>query len=269
MKVIVRFFIIIFLLVGLFSLGSCGGSDYSNTNITVVSDAAEGLNLQALPAIIKRVKSSEDFERELNKPGGINNLDLNQDGNVDYIKVTEYGGINNSFGFSLTVEPVAGEVQEIATIEIKKSGKTADVYVSGNQQVYGAGHHYHENHFWRNMFIVSYFTNGFGMWHSPYRYGYYPSYYQTYTTVPRGVYHDRTRAYDTQAKRTSAPKSTISKSNPNKGKTASKGISARLKNPTSTQKQFQSRAASKRVKSGGFGRKSSTSRSRSSFGGGK
>jgi hypothetical protein len=65
-----------------------------------------------IPAVIGdsqvRPPKSEGFSRN----NSINNLDSDGDGQVDYIKVTEYGdGVNK--GFSFTVDTKDGQTQEI------------------------------------------------------------------------------------------------------------------------------------------------------------
>ena len=114
----------------------------TDTTINVLSTASDGLDLKALGAVVKTVKNAEELEKKLNEAGGINNMDLNDDGKADYIKVSEYGNDTDEFGFSLTIEPVEGEVQEIATIEIFKEETEAKVQVNGNQQVYGPGQNF-------------------------------------------------------------------------------------------------------------------------------
>ena len=52
--------------------------------------AADGLDLQAVGQLVKDAKDAEDLEKLINTPK-INNLDLGADGEVDYIKVQEYG----------------------------------------------------------------------------------------------------------------------------------------------------------------------------------
>ncbi len=254
----------------------CSGRENYNANVVVASNAADGLDLKALTGMIKDVKSAEDLEKKLNSPGSINNLDLNEDDKVDYIKVTEYGDKDaGAWGFSLTVEPEQGEVQEIASIDIEKNGDKGEVEVRGNENIYGRNQYYHTDHFWRNMLIASYLTRGFGMWSSPYHYGYYPSYYHSYRTIPRSSYVSTTRSYTkgSSISKAKSSRSKISSKNPNRGRSASKGITAGLKNPTTTQKSFQKRNPSKKVGKGGFGRRSSRSvrsssrsRSSSSFG---
>ena len=91
---------------------------HTDTTTTVTqTNAAEGLDLKALTLLVKEVKDASELEKRLNTSGGINNLDLDADGKVDYIKVTEYGTADHK-GFSFTVEVTPGDVQEVATIEL-------------------------------------------------------------------------------------------------------------------------------------------------------
>ncbi len=244
----------------------------TTTNINVISNAADGLDLKALGEVVKQVKSAEELEKELNKSGGINNLDLNDDGKVDFITVTEYGNRKDEFGFSLTVEPVKGEVQEIATIQITKQEEQVEVQVSGNDHVYGHGHHYRSHHSVGTFFLMGYLLGGHSFYRPYWGWGAYPGYYRSYGVVNRTAYVNQTRNYtrnSTAQRSSSARASRIN--NPNKGKVAKKGIKKSLANPTRSQKSFQARNASKPVKSGGFGRSSKGSaRSRGSsrsFGG--
>ena len=59
------------------------------TTVTAsTSQAAEGLDLRAVAELFKDSKDLEDFEKRLNDPSlGVNNLDLNEDGDVDFIRV--------------------------------------------------------------------------------------------------------------------------------------------------------------------------------------
>jgi hypothetical protein len=248
---------------------SCAGAKYKTpkvsnygTDTTVYVNAADGLDLEALTAMVKEVKSAEDLEKKLNASGGINNLDLNEDDKVDYIKVTEYGDKNaNEYGFSLTTEPAEGEVQEIATIEVVKTGDKAQVQVAGSQNIYGSNHVYH-NHFPLGSFLLwSYLISPHPYYYSPWGWGRYPGWYSYYGPVGRSVYSTRTRTITRNTGVTrgtgSAARSANIKS-PNSGKTASKGVVKSLKNPTASQKSFQARNPSKSVRSGGFGRSGSS-----------
>ena len=52
--------------------------------------AKENFDLERVGNLLERSDSPEEFERYLNDDDGINNLDLNGDGYVDYISVDEF-----------------------------------------------------------------------------------------------------------------------------------------------------------------------------------
>src|ERR1051325_6546687 len=59
-------------------------------SISVSSEAAEGLDLLAVGELFKDAKDLEGFEKSLNDPEvGVNNLDLDDNGDVDFIRVVE------------------------------------------------------------------------------------------------------------------------------------------------------------------------------------
>ncbi len=250
-------------------VSSASGGDVRDANIIVSSDAAENLDLKALVEVVKKVKSAEELEQVLNKADGINNLDLNMDNKVDFIKVTEYGSkADETYGFSLTTEPTKGETQEIATIELAKVGENVDVEVKGNEQVYGNNHYYHYRGPGIGTFLLwSYFLRPHPYYYSPYRFGYYPRYYgYGYSPVRRSIYRSRVgRMGGSAARRSSSGISRKGLSNPNKGKSAKSGIKQKLRKPTSTQKSFRTRSATKARRSGGFGRSARGARSSRSY----
>jgi len=203
----------------------------------------------------------------LNKPGGVNNLDLDENDQVDYINVTEYGD-DNSKGFSLTVELSKDDIQEIATIEIEKSEDQAVVQIHGNEQMYGRNHYYHYRSPLTSFLIMSYLFSPHSYYRSPFGYGMYPGGYRSYRTVPMQSYRSTVAPMNrsSSAQRVSSPVSKSTVKSPNTGK-SSANIRATLKNPSASQKSFQTRNPSKNVRSGGFGRSSSrqsSSRTRAS-----
>jgi hypothetical protein len=232
-----------------------GGSRSNNYNVNVqtVSYAADGLDLSAVGKLLEKAKDAADLERLLNDPKvGINNLDLNEDGKVDYIKVTEFGD-DKTRGFSLTVEPEKGEVQEVATIEIEKEGDKAKVEVRGNEQIYGPQHIYHNTFGLTDMLFMYWLFRPHPFYASPWGYGHYPGYYRPYAPVSSAQYRSRTRG---QGNLKRGSKSTLKNRvrSPHAGKVATRGIKAPLKNPTASQRSFQKRNPSKQLRSGGFGR---------------
>lgn len=262
LRLFIGFFIGLFILSFLFDKKR--ETYYGDINIAAMSaDAAEGLDLKAVGELLKQAKDAEEFESLLNKPGGVNNLDLNGDGKVDYIQVTEYGD-KNAKGFSLTTQPAKGETQEIAAIEIEKSpsGDTADINIQGNRNIYGSNYYYRDSHFLRDMLIFSYLFRPHPFYYSPYGFGYYPGWYGGgYRTVSRAQYRSAARNYtrSSTARKSSSINKRSNISSPNKGKTAARGIRSSLRNPTRSQRSFQTRERSRVAKarrSGGFGRSS-------------
>jgi hypothetical protein len=241
------------------------GDEFYDVQVQNVVTANEGLDLKAVGGLVKKAKDAETFEKLLNSSSeGVNNLDLNEDGKVDYISVTEYGN-DKVRGFSLTTEPAPGEVQEVATIEIEKlSGDQAQMEVRGNEQIYGRNHYYHSSFGLTDFLIMSWLFSSRPFYSSPWGYGSYPGYYSPYTTRPyndyRSTMNNRTRSSSLTRSSTRNISSTVT--SPNRGKAAST-IKAPLKNPTSSQKSFQARNPSKQIRSGGFGRSSSGSRATS------
>ncbi len=230
--------------------------------------ASDGLDLQSVLELSKEVEGPDELEQMLNSQNGVNNLDLNEDGIVDYIYVTEYGD-EDFKGFSLTVRPEEDQEQEIATLEFVKDQESVDMEVKGNESVYGHNHYYHSRVTLGDIILFNYLFRPHRMWVSPYYYGYHS--YPRYRTVNYTTYRTRTKSYTsgaTSKSRTSAAiKSSVKSPNSNK---SANSIKAKLKNPTSTQKSFQKRTATA-TKSGGFGKKTSkaTSVRKSSYSGSK
>jgi hypothetical protein len=238
--------------------------DQYTVQVTQSTVAADGLNLQAVGALVKDAKDAEDLERKINE-SEINNMDLNLDGNVDYIKVYEYGEGDNR-GFSLYTEFEAGEEQEIATIDIAKTGsEEVEVEVHGNEQIYGRNY-YHRSHFGiGDMIFMSWLYSSRSPYHSPWGYQRYPGYYSSYRTVSPAAYQQRIGGRASSSGFNSAQSSNIASkaTSPNAGKSSGK-VKASLKNPTASQKSFQARSSTTPARSGGFGKRTTASTSRSS-----
>lgn len=242
--------------------------------------AENGLDLPALTTLVKEIRSGQELERKLNVSGSINNLDLNEDSKADYIKVTEFGNLQNNIGYSLTTEPVKNEEQEVAVITIEKNAENAEIQVVGNEQIYGEGAVFND---WtpieraqsspevKGTSGTSHYHSYFyprPLWLSPWYFGFYPSFFSPYPIISYTRYVSRVGGYRSSSvqrgqNRFQKGKGT-SLANPNSGKIANKGIKRSLKNPTSTQKKFQV-GQNRKLRSGGFGQnKSSTARSNSS-----
>ena len=277
-------FVLLPISVILLLLNSCGKKDTEYVT-TIVHSAADGLNLQAVTDLATKVKTAEEFETKLNEKGNnINNLDLNEDDKVDYIKVTEINQ-GKQYGFSLTTELSndKNEEQELCVIQFEQGAdKQVTVETHGNSNIYGSHHYYHHRTSVTDILIWSYFLSPHRSYHSPWGYNRYPSHFSSYSPRSQADYSNYHKNQSYTKNVTTSTKPTVQKpiKSPNYNKTASK-IKAPLKNPSSSQRSFQKYNPSKTVSNRkGFGSSSSSSnssrfgsssssRTRSTFGGGK
>lgn len=246
----------------------------SSNNITITHYAGDSLDLKAVSNAAAKSKNAEEFEKLLNTTGNkINNLDLNEDGKIDYIKVTE---INEGTmkGFSLTVDVSANEEQEICTIQFEKtSNSSTRIQTHGNSHIYGHNSYYHYSSPISSMIMYHYIFSSHRPYHSRYGYRNYPNHFSSnskpVSNAQYSSFHKSQPYANSYKKATSSQTKTQFKS-PNASKVAS-NIKAPLRNPSTSQKSFQKSNPSKNVRTSSSSRfgSSSSSRSRSSFGGGK
>lgn len=113
-------------------------SVYANTNSDSTGMPGDNFSLQGALDMFKKATSPEDFEKLINTSGkNVNNLDLNNDGEVDYIKVIDKAG-NNVHAFILQVAVSETENQDIAVIELEKNGDTtAILQIVGDEDIFG------------------------------------------------------------------------------------------------------------------------------------
>ncbi|MDO8515976.1 MAG: hypothetical protein Q7S28_01865 [bacterium] len=146
-----------------------------------VSASTSDLDLKAIQEVAKRAKNAEEFEHLINEPDSGNNLDLDNDGNTDYLRVEEFGS-GNIRGFAIYVDLPNGEAQEVARIEVERiqvRNREDRVRFSfwGNPYVYGYPMRYSWYWGWNSYPISIYFWS-YHTWYVPsWHYGYYPSYY--------------------------------------------------------------------------------------------
>jgi hypothetical protein len=233
------------------------------------SQIGDNLDLQALGEVVKQSNSAEEIENKLNQSGSINNLDLDGDGQVDYIKVNEVNDANGR-GFVFLVDGPNGS-EQVAQISLSQSGDLANLNIQGNPTYYGSNNYYTTSHLVRDMMIYNYLYGGYHRpYYSPYRYGHYPSHYRSYRI---SGYHSSPRVVSrtTTTRTTSRPVSKTYNNSSSYGKssgssayrtTTQAGTRARSSSaPTSSQKSFKvTNSSNSRPKTSGFG----TSRSSSS-----
>ena len=99
--------------------------------------AGDNLDLYAVLTLFQKSKTIEAFEKSLNdEQTKINNLDLNLDKKVDFIKVTTKK-VDSSFSFILQVDVAKTETQDVAVIFVNKEKGNVTIQAVGDPELYG------------------------------------------------------------------------------------------------------------------------------------
>lgn len=95
-------------------------------------------SLEGAIDLFKKAESPEDFEKLLNSEGSnVNNLDLNEDGEIDYIRVID-NVRDNAHAIVLQVPVSEKESQDIAVIEIERQDSgSAILQIVGDEDIFG------------------------------------------------------------------------------------------------------------------------------------
>ena len=105
------------------------------------SDISEGLDLKVVAKLFAEAKNLEEFETTLNNPdSAFCNLDLNGDGQVDYLRVVETGEGNKRL---IVLQAVLAKdiYQDVASIYVEKDeSDQVSVQIVGDEYVYGTAY---------------------------------------------------------------------------------------------------------------------------------
>lgn len=98
----------------------------------------DNFSLQGALQMFQKAGSPEEFEKILNAESNhVNNLDLNGDGEIDYVRVVDMKD-RDVHVFVLQVPVSETENQDIAVIELEKTGDaSAIVQIVGDEDIYG------------------------------------------------------------------------------------------------------------------------------------
>jgi len=98
----------------------------------------DNFSLQGALQMFQKATSIEDFEKQINSENNhVNNLDLNGDGDIDYVRVIDKKD-KDVHAFILQVAVSENENQDIAVIELEKTGDTnAMLQIVGDEDIYG------------------------------------------------------------------------------------------------------------------------------------
>lgn len=152
-------------------------------------DISYYLDLKAVASIFGESINLEDFERRLNDyDSQISNLDLNGDGEIDYLRVIETSENNVHL---IVIQAILDRdvFQDVATIVVERDRyKRTYVQIIGDPYMYGYNYII-EPVYVRVPHIISWFwTPRYHRWHSPYYWGYYPNYYRYRRPIEINLY---------------------------------------------------------------------------------
>ncbi len=165
------------------------------------SEAGEGLDLQVVGELFKEAENLEAFEKALNDPeSGVNNLDLNEDDEVDYVRVVEEAA-DDTRVIILQAALAENEFQDVATIELEKeSDEKYNMQVHGNDEIYGADYYVAPAHVHVHTWPIIHWM--YRPLYRPYRstfyYGFYPRWWRPFRPVHVNVYRTRTVHFRTR-----------------------------------------------------------------------
>jgi hypothetical protein len=110
----------------------------TENDTTLLGLPGDNLDLYAVLDLFQKSKTIEEFEKSLNEEKtGINNLDLNLDTKVDFIKV-ETKQKDESFTFILQVDVTEKETQDVAVILVDRDkDKKVTLQIVGDKDLYG------------------------------------------------------------------------------------------------------------------------------------
>ena len=167
---------------------------WADETITVTatsSDVSENLNLRTVATLFGQAKDLEEFEALLNNPdSAYSNLDLNGDGDVDYLRVVETA--DGSKHLVVIQAVLAKDIyQDVASIFVDKDEEeTVTIQVVGDEYVYGTNYIIEPVYLYRPLIYDWFWGASWVAWHSPYYWDYYPHWWHHHHCIDPFLYWD-------------------------------------------------------------------------------
>ncbi len=202
MKVKSLFLLLVFCLLP----GICLCAQADEAEITPATEAGEDLDLYGVLELFQEAEDLESFEKALNdEKSEVNNLDLDENGEVDYIRVVEHVE-GNTHVIILQVPLGENEYQDVATIEIEKKGEEDyTLQVVGDEEIYGEDYIVEpdpEPEDKSTVVVIAtvrivrlIFAPGYRPWISPWRWLHYPGWWRPWKPVARSIHMSRVRRF--------------------------------------------------------------------------
>ena len=151
---------------------------------------SDNLDLEAVAITFGESKNVEDFEHRLNDPDNrISNLDLNNDGYVDFLRVVE---VEEKGTHLIVIQAVIGQdlYQDVASLIVEGTNKTsATVTIVGNRDIYGNNYVIVPHYSVRPVIFDWFWLPTYAVYRSTWYWNHYPHYYHHYTCLGYHSYH--------------------------------------------------------------------------------
>lgn len=178
--------------VGLLLSTLWGRADETVTVTATSTDISENLDLKTVATLFGQAKDLEQFEQMLNNPdSAFSNLDLNGDGQVDYLRVIETA--DNTRHLVVIQAVLAKDVyQDVASIYVEKDPETQSVTVQviGDEYIYGTNYIIEPVYVYRPYIYDWFWGPDWVCWYSPYYWDYWPGWWHPYYCVAPYIYWD-------------------------------------------------------------------------------
>ena len=158
-------------------------------------EISDNLDLKAIGIIFGKAKNLEEFEEMINDwRNPISNLDLNYDGEVDYLRVLESSeGKTHIIVIQAVLAPDI--YQDVATLIATKKKNKPVVQIIGDPYIYGVNYIVEPVYIYTPVIYNWFWGPAYVRWYSPYYWGYYPVYYRNYYCVSYDDYYYYLRGY--------------------------------------------------------------------------
>ena len=170
------------LLMALMLMSAALWADETITVSANSSDISEGLDLKVVAKLFAEAKNLEEFETMLNNPdSAFCNLDLNGDGEVDYLRVVETGEGNKRL---IVLQAILAKdiYQDVASIYVEKDeSDVVSVQVIGDEYVYGTNYIIEPVYVYRPVIYDWFWSDAWYAWHSPWYWGYWPGWWYAHS----------------------------------------------------------------------------------------
>lgn len=167
-------------------------ADETITVTATSTDISENLDLKTVAMLFGEAKDLEQFEVMLNNPdSAYSNLDLNGDGEVDYLRVIETADGNKRL---VVIQAVLAKdiYQDVASIYLEKDEKkqSVTIQVVGDEYIYGTNYVIEPVYIYQPVIYDWFWGPSWVCWHSPYYWGYYPHWWRPYHCIDPFLYWD-------------------------------------------------------------------------------